>query len=99
VTNEQLGSCYKFAIADLATTWSQAETACESNKGLLTSIRNKDERAFLEKFVRNNINKQFWIGGKRRSDQTWVWTGQTINFDTDTDYITPNQMYKIFIYF
>ncbi len=94
IVNEQQASCYKSAINNLATSWPQAEATCESINALLTSVRNKNEKDFLERFVNSNVNKKFWIGGhKRSSDNSWVWTGQTGNIDTNTNYIqVPNQM-------
>ncbi len=60
-------------------TWEAAKETCESLGGHLVVVTSASEQDFIEKMTKD-INRSYWLGGYRNSDE-WRWvTGETWKF-------------------
>ncbi|KAK0412069.1 hypothetical protein QR680_006017 [Steinernema hermaphroditum] len=73
-----------------ALTWEDAEQFCVDQNGHLSSILSKEEADFVTSLMKNeNINFDFWIGGRREGEQFHWADGSSWDF-TDFHYGQPN---------
>ncbi|CAJ0939738.1 unnamed protein product, partial [Mesorhabditis belari] len=87
---KQLKACYKVVGSTNGMTWNEADTACRSAGGILTSITSDEENRIVNEIATTNmklgkVEWQTWTGGVRTgpNPQDWRWIdGAPFNFTT-----------------